>query len=321
MESLKEKRKKMSGVLALILGLLFCVLFSAACSAEIVGPGTAPGTDPAAEEPGPDPVILSPQASGTRTEENEKAVIDYSHVEDGYVMVRYKGETDKRLKVQVKNGDTTYVYNIKPGEWNVFPLSLGDGAYTVQCCENVEGNKYSVVLSARIDAKMTDEFAPFLRPNQYVDYAKAEGTLAQASRLVRGKAAVLEKVGAVYDYVVKNLKYDYDLAKTVKSGYLPDLEQILTRKKGICFDYASLMTAMLRSQGVPCKLVVGYAGEAYHAWINVWCAEEGWLEKQIYFDGKSWVRMDPTFASTMKSRSQAAKYVGDGSHYVEKFFY
>ena len=25
-------------------------------------------------------------------------------------------------------------------------------------------------------------------------------------------------------------------------------------KKGICFDYAALMTGMLRSQGIPCKL-------------------------------------------------------------------
>ena len=33
------------------------------------------------------------------------------------------------------------------------------------------------------------------------------------------------------------------------------------------------MTGMLRSQGIPSKLVVGYAGTAYHAWISVWTEE------------------------------------------------
>ena len=30
------------------------------------------------------------------------------------------------------------------------------------------------------------------------------------------------------------------------------------------------MTAMLRSQNIPCKLVVGCAGTTYHAWIDVY---------------------------------------------------
>ncbi len=30
------------------------------------------------------------------------------------------------------------------------------------------------------------------------------------------------------------------------------------------------MTAMLRSQGIPTKLEIGYSGEAYHAWISTW---------------------------------------------------
>ena len=57
--------------------------------------------------------------------------------------------------------------------------------------------------------------------------------------------------------MVNNITYDTELAETVKSGYLPVLDKVLESKKGICFDYAALMTGMLRSQSVPCKLVVG----------------------------------------------------------------
>ena len=58
------------------------------------------------------------------------------------------------------------------------------------------------------------------------------------------------------------------------------------------------MTGMLRSQGIPCKLVIGYAGTVYHAWISVWSEDTGWIDSAIYFNGTTWQRMDPTFAST-----------------------
>ena len=126
---------------------------------------------------------------------------------------------------------------------------------------------------------------------------------------------------AVYDYVVQNLTYDKQRAATVKSGYLSDLDAVLREKKGICFDYAALMTAMLRSQGVPCKLVVGYAGTAYHAWISVWTKDTGWVDGAIFFDGTSWQRMDPTFASTGGQSAAIMKYIGDGANYKTKYLY
>ena len=102
---------------------------------------------------------------------------------------------------------------------------------------------------------------------------------------------------------------------------VPDLDQILEIKKGICFDYAAMMTAMLRSQEVPCKLVVGYAGVAYHAWISVYKEKDGWIDNVIYFDGTTWKRMDPTFASSANKSEAIMKYIGDGSNYTEKYIY
>ena len=95
----------------------------------------------------------------------------------------------------------------------------------------------------------------------------------------------------------------------------------LKEKTGICFDYAALMAGMLRSQGVPCQLVVGYAGKAYHAWINVWSEEKGWIDGVIYFDGESWQRMDPTFASSADRSDSIMKYIGDGKNYTVKYLY
>lgn len=266
---------------------------------------------------------LQAVASGTLEKRGDKAVIDYSNTKDGYVMVQYTTSTDKRLKVQVKgpSAPDPYTYNITPGQWATFPLSDGNGSYQIVVYENISGTKYASVLSLTCSVTLSDEFAPFLRPNQYVDYSAAAKTVAKAEELTRGLSDTLDKVAAVYNYVVNNLTYDKQKAATVQSGYLPVLDTVLDTKTGICFDYASLMTGMLRSQGIPCKLVVGYAGTVYHAWINVWSEKTGWVDGVVYFDGTSWQRMDPTFASSGNQSSAIMAYIGDGKNYTAKYLY
>lgn len=261
------------------------------------------------------------EASGKLVKQNDQAVIDYSNTADGYVMVQFTGQTDKRLKAQVKGPTTTYTYNLTQGKWATFPLSDGNGSYKITVYENVTDNKYSSVVSITQDVTLKDEFAPFLRPNQYVDYSNASNTAAKAAELTQGMTDPLEKVQVIYDYVVKNLIYDREKAAAVKSGYLPVLDTVLAEQKGICFDYAALMAGMLRSQSVPCKLVVGYAGQAYHAWISVWSEATGWVDGVIYFDGASWQRMDPTFASSGKQSADIMAYIGDGTNYTTKYLY
>ena len=267
------------------------------------------------------PEILMPEASGVAVEKNDKAEIDYSNITDGYVMARFTAATEKRLKVQVAGPTTTYNYDLPAGNWVTYPLSDGNGSYKVMVLENTTGSKYAVVASVSFQVTLKDEFAPFLRPNQYVDYAAAPNTVAKAAELTQGVTDPLAKVEKVYSFVVKSLTYDKEKAQTVKSGYLPVLDTVLAEKKGICFDYAALMAGMLRSQGIPCKLVVGYAGTAYHAWISVWTEASGWVEGAIYFDGTTWQRMDPTFASSGKGSESIMKYIGDGRNYTVKYLY
>lgn len=265
--------------------------------------------------------LLLPVASGVSVKKSSRAVIDYSNTKDGYVMVQFTGSSSKRLRVQVAGPTTTYTYDLPVKVWTTFPLSDGNGSYKVTVFENVQDNKYAQETSVSFKVALTDEFAPFLRPNQYVDYASAPNTILKAAELTEGITEPLEQVKVIYDFVVTNLTYDKQRAATVKTGYLPVLDSVLKEKKGICFDYASLMTGMLRSLGIPCKLVVGYAGKQYHAWINVWTKEAGWIDAVIYFDGSAWQRMDPTFASSGKQSASIMKYIGDGKNYTVKYLY
>ena len=143
-----------------------------------------------------------PEASGTAVEENESALIDYSNMTDGYVMVDFSGDTGNQLKVQVEGPATTYTYDLKAGKWTTFPLSDGDGSYKVTVYEGMGNGKYSTVLSASLQVTLNSEFAPFLHANQYVDYSDAVNTMAKTAELTSGTADTLEKVGNIYDYVI-----------------------------------------------------------------------------------------------------------------------
>ena len=266
------------------------------------------------------PVVLQPMATGTARDTGETSIIDYSHTEDGYVMAKYTQPCEVRLKVLVKGPSTTYSYNLTPEQWSVFPLSDGSGGYQVGIYENIVDSKYALVQAVSFDVQLHDEFAPFLRPNQYVNYTEATQATQLGVELTQEIENPLDKVAAVYDYVVSNLTYDHDKASTVKSGYIPDIDAVLEAKTGICFDYAALMTAMLRCQEIPCKLVVGYAGNIYHAWISVWTEEHGWIDGAIFFDGQVWTRMDPTFASSGGRSEEIMNFIKEGN-YTTKYLY
>lgn len=264
--------------------------------------------------------VRVPAADGTVTYDNARITIDASHTSDGYVMVKYTGKAP-RIKVRVTK-DTQYTYDLNTsGQYETFPLTEGDGNYTIQVFENISGTMYSTALSKSISVALADQNSPFLYPNQFCNFNTQSKFLETSDNLTAGLTKPLEKVAAIYKYTVDNISYDYDKAKTVQSGYLPNVDSTLETKKGICFDYASLMCAMLRSQDVPTKLVIGYTGSAYHAWISVYAGEQGWIDNVIYFDGVSWKYMDPTFASSGKNSSAVKDYINNAANYQAKFSY
>ena len=169
--------------------------------------------------------------------------------------------------------------------------------------------------------KLRDEFLPFLYSNQYVNFTSESATVAKGKEITAACTTDLEKVTAIFNWVTANFTYDYDLAANPPTGYLPVVDQVLEKRKGICFDYAAVMSAMLRSQGIPCKLVIGYAGTIYHAWINVYIQGVGWVRNFIYFDGEHWTLMDPTFVSTGKGSPAIMRYVTNPDNYSAKFAY
>lgn len=265
--------------------------------------------------------VRIPTASGTITYGNGRVTVDASNTSNGYVMVKYTGSKDK-IKVQVTKGSVTYTYDLNArDDYEVFPLSEGNGDYSVKVYEHVSGNQYAQAFGQVISVTLMNQFEPFLCPNQYVNFKNSSEAVRLGTELAASSGDSIGIVTNIYNYVIKNISYDTAKAASVQSGYLPDVDQVLATKKGICFDYAALMTAMLRSQEIPAKLVIGYTGNLYHAWVNVYINNVGWVDNMIYFDGTNWSLMDPTFASSGGGDEQIRKYIGDGANYQAKYTY
>lgn len=289
--------------------------------APVVSEGTSgTGTRTSGSRPNT-PKVLTP-ATGTVVQTDEYASIDTSNLSEGYFMVKYLGNASK-VKLRVKASDnSTNDYNIKnTGNYEVFPLSQGSGSYEIMVCEQLANDKYAIVSSLTADAKLTNEFGPFLYPNQYVSFTSDSQAVKKAEELVKSASTDLDAITSVYNFVIDNITYDTDKAENVQFDYIPNVDNTLKTKKGICFDYASLMGSMLRSQGIPAKIETGYSGEVVHAWISVYTKEEGWIDDLIQFDGKSWSLMDPTFAASGKNNKKIQKYIGDAKNYTTKHTY
>lgn len=274
-------------------------------------------TAPTAGTRGSTPVSYIGSADGLETYGNDSVTIDTSHKEEGYVMVSYTGNSEK-VKFQLTGPDeVTYTYNLQDG-YETFPLTAGNGSYTMGIFENIEGTSYSTLFTQSIEVNITDELKPFLYANQYVNFGPDSSTAKTGEELAYSANSDLEVVENVYNYIISNFTYDYDKAKTVPKGYLPVVDEILNIKTGICFDYAAVMATMLRTQNIPTRLEVGYMLEEYHAWISIYLEDTGWINGIIEFDGTEWKLMDPTFASSSKKPQD---FIMETDKYLTKYVY
>ena len=257
------------------------------------------------------------QDDGSTTENDGS--IDTSSVSRGIVLA--KATSASRLKFLVTCGEMSYNYDL-PGDGTPItcPINMGNGTYTFSIMRNVDGNNYVQTTTVTTDVQLESEFAPFTQPNVFCNYTDSSACVAKARELVSGAQNQGDAVKAICDYVVNNVSYDTEKASQLSgtSGYVPNPDQTLSTGKGICFDYASLGAAMLRSVGIPTKIITGYVSpdDLYHAWIMLYI-DGSWTSAKFSVNPQSWSRVDLTFAAD----SQSVGLVGDGKSYTERYVY
>jgi len=234
------------------------------------------------------PTILKNVASGKAVSNDKGVSIDYSNISDGYIMVKMEG-AKSNLKVRITYDDSIiYDYDLNTqGNFEAFPLQSGNGKYTIAVYHNTNSGRYMLLHSVSVICFLTDELSPFLFPNQRINYTSTDNAIKKSIELCENLSSDEDKIAAIYNYVINNIKYDHEKALKVatQNNYISNADTTLDTKSGICVDYAVLIGVMLRAQGIPTKMIYGSArGASWHAWNKVYVNNE-------------WVILDATFAA------------------------
>ncbi|MCB7038379.1 transglutaminase domain-containing protein [Eggerthella sinensis] len=250
---------------------------------------------------------------------NNGVLFDTSHLSEGYVAVL--ATSSVRLKFQVSSNGVDYYYDLpSDGTPISCPLTAGSGSYTFTAWENTTGQRYAELDSITdVEVSLADEFQPFIRPSIYCDYDASSKSTKLANDLTADAQNEGDVLRSIYDWIVDDIAYNEGKAAQLAdaTGYLPSPDATIDEGSGICFDYASLAAAMLRSQGIPCKIITGYVSpdDIYHAWNMVYI-DGTWVDARIDVKQNTWTRIDTTFAA-----GSGSAYVGDGTTYTEQFTY
>lgn len=264
------------------------------------------------------PLALSPFDAEAAASDHD-SLIDTSSASLGYVAA--SAQNNSRMKLLVVKGEAQYNYDL-PGDGTVVvaPLNLGDGSYDIQVMQNTSGNSYVPINSVTVDVVLDSEFEPFLRPNIFCDYDEDSACVAKANELAEGAQNEGDVLRNVYTWISENISYDTTKAERLAeaTGYVPNPDSTLAEGTGICFDYVSLGAAMLRSQGIPTKIITGYVSpdNIYHAWNMVYL-DGSWKSVEVSVDPDTWTRIDLTFAAADGSE----QYVGDAKEYTDRYTY
>lgn len=115
-----------------------------------------------------------------------------------------------------------------------------------------------------------------------------------AERVTASKDNDFDRAAALENYLRTNYQYTLDLPKTTPAD--PIANFLFERKEGHCEYFASAMAVMLRSLGIPSRVVNGFRTDEFNDLTGNYVVRakdaHAWVE--VFFPGYGWQTFDPT---------------------------
>ena len=247
-----------------------------------------------------EPLMKTPELSDEYVVEGY-VTVNIGNVSRGYFKVRHEADVEALVQITNNNYGSSDFFNLEGNNrWGVFPLTRGDGVYTIQILEYYADRVFSVIFSQDIYVSLENQNYPFLYPSRYVRFDENSAAVALAARLTVQASNDLEAAWFIYNYITTNISFDFEFGYAIIAGvvleHLPDIDATLASGMGICFDFAVLTAAMLRSQNIPARLEIGYVLGIFHAWVAAYIPGAYW-GNAAHPSGGSWGLLDPTTTS------------------------
>ena len=166
-----------------------------------------------------------------------------------------------------------------------------------------EGSQAVGVYSAEADTRNPEPYVlnststdyPAHIANLYLQLPRVDPRVAQLARDVTASSSSnYKRAKAVETYLQNNFGYTLELPGLREPDPLAHF--LFERKKGHCEYFASSMAIMLRTLGIPTRVVNGFRGGEYNDLTGSYIVREkdahSWVE--VYFPEYGWVTFDPT---------------------------
>lgn len=233
-----------------------------------------------------------PDAKNTKMD-NSYGTVDWSTAASGYITFTAKGQT-RVFVLQSPNGKQTLCSAAK-GDTIKIALVDGTGKYQYAIANHTNsGKSYRVQYKNSFTVQSIDaELAPYLVSTPYGDYENAPNATAKAEELWDSKKTQLENIEAIAEWV-GDLKYDKSLKQGAVDVYVaPD--SVIENGGGVCNEMSKLLSAMLRSQGVPAYVQTGHnAGGKNHGWVMAWVELSASVKDGVTSSKGAWVLIEAT---------------------------
>ncbi|MDY6775062.1 MAG: transglutaminase-like domain-containing protein [Halobacteria archaeon] len=157
-------------------------------------------------------------------------------------------------------------------------------------------NRRVVEALSSSSSSSSSEYPPEIR-ERYLQTPETvpERLVEKTSEITRGDPTAYAKAESVEDWLETNKEYSLQVERpnSTRGGVADSF--VFGMEEGYCVYYATSMTVMLRTQGVPARYVTGYlpgdsVGE--NTWRQRGVDSHAWV--QVYFPDVGWVDFDPT---------------------------
>lgn len=133
-----------------------------------------------------------------------------------------------------------------------------------------------------------------------------------AHEITHTQRTTYDKANAIHSFLAHNFRYSLDAPLTEHDRPLEEF--LFIRKTGYCEHYATAMVVMLRTIGIPARLVTGFLAAEWNEYGNYYLVRQqdahAWVE--VHLPNSGWITMDPTppSADSVGSESPAWRALG-----------
>jgi len=222
--------------------------------------------------------------------ENGVSLVKAPSTADGKINISGQ-TTNKKIKALIIKDDYQEWFDIDlaNGKFNKdIWLTEGKGQYEVNIMVNLEDRKYTY--GPKLYIENVADVNRFLVPTKDID-SNDPDISDLAKRLTRLSQTDRDKARNIYNWITRNIKYDYSKYLNQLANNYTDVYGAVNTfktKKGVCYDFSTLFAAMARSIGLEAKVIRGnYVSgkrQEYHAWNEIYLQDEG-----------KWIKLDSTF--------------------------